>query len=132
MFLVPAHLLATLDDDLYGTRASDNQVKALCSRKASKEGHSAGAIADALFRVTLAVRFRRRGESQFENVSKMLDLVFEGRGERSLHGFVLTADRGYGRIELMQMLLDKSIGSVCVMPHHINNCHPSISFINIS
>lgn len=54
------YLLATLDDDLYRTRAADGQVKMLSSRKADKEGHSADAVADALFRVVLALRFRRR------------------------------------------------------------------------
>jgi hypothetical protein len=62
VFLTPMQLFATLDDDLYGTEASDNQVKTLSLRKADREGHTADAIADALFRVTLAVRFRRRGE----------------------------------------------------------------------
>ena len=55
------HCFATLDDDLYGTRFSDNQVKCFSGRKADKEGHCADALADALFRLTFMVSFRRRG-----------------------------------------------------------------------
>ena len=59
----------TSDDDLHGTRASDNQVKSLSLRKADREGHSADAIADALLRIILMVPFRRRGEKHAGNVS---------------------------------------------------------------
>jgi hypothetical protein len=41
--------------------ATGNQVKTLSARKADREGHCADAIADALFRITIFVRFRRRG-----------------------------------------------------------------------
>jgi hypothetical protein len=49
VFLTPLYTLATLDDDLYGTRSSDNQVKMPSSRKADKEGHCADSLADVLF-----------------------------------------------------------------------------------
>jgi hypothetical protein len=39
LFLTPNHTYATLDDDLYETRATDNQVKSLSARKADREGH---------------------------------------------------------------------------------------------
>lgn len=73
MFFIPNFLFSRLDDDLYGTRAKDNQVKTLSSRKADEEGHVADAIADALFRITLCLRFRRRGESQSANVEKLIN-----------------------------------------------------------
>jgi hypothetical protein len=38
-FFTPTFTAATLDDDLYGSRAADNQVKQLSIRKADKEGH---------------------------------------------------------------------------------------------
>jgi hypothetical protein len=63
VFLTPNHTYATVDDELYGTRATDNQVKTLSTRKADREGHCADAIADALFRITFFVRFRRRGHT---------------------------------------------------------------------
>lgn len=49
---VPLYQLLTLDDDIFGTRAVDNQVKSLSSRKNEIEGHTADSILDALFRVT--------------------------------------------------------------------------------
>lgn len=84
LFLSPSHLFATLDDDLYGSRATGNQEKTLSNRKAYKEGHVADVFADALFRITLAVRFRRRGESQSANVDKLLSVLLDGRGESHL------------------------------------------------
>lgn len=70
--LTPVHAFATLDDDLYGTRASDNQVKSLSARKSDREGHTADAIADGLFRVTLMIRSRHRGEGQSTNISNLI------------------------------------------------------------
>ena len=125
-FVTPNHLLATLDDDLYGTRASDNQVKTLGNRKADKEGHTVDAIADALFRITLAIRFRRRGETQASNVKRLVESLLEGRGEQSVHGLVVTGDRGYGKISLIRELMKHGIGSIMVMPEHLTQCHPFV------
>ena len=61
IFLTPMYTFATFDDDLYGTRVRDNQVETLSARKADRERHTADAVADALFRVTFIVHFRRRG-----------------------------------------------------------------------
>ena len=63
MFFVPLHQVVTLDDDLMGTRSAENPVKTLSNRKADKEGHSTDVVADAFFRIVLAVRFRRRGRA---------------------------------------------------------------------
>jgi hypothetical protein len=49
IFLTCNHTYATLDDDLYETRATNNQVKTLSARKADKEGHCADDIADSFF-----------------------------------------------------------------------------------
>lgn len=49
------HTTVTLEDDLYGTRTTDNQVKTLSARNVDKEGHSAYKIFDGLFRITLEV-----------------------------------------------------------------------------
>ncbi|PXF43989.1 hypothetical protein BWQ96_06222 [Gracilariopsis chorda] len=133
VFVSPNYTLATLDDDLYGTRASDNQVKSLSNRKADREGHQADAIADSLFRVTLMVRFRRRGESVFSNVRNLVDALLEGRAEQSIRGFVLTADRGYGKVALLRELLKHGIGSIMIMPDHLLQCHPFVgqSYLNV-
>lgn len=133
IFVCPSHTFATLDD-LYGTRAADNQVKTLSNRKADKEGHTADAIADALFRITLMVRFRRRGISQTDNVYSLVEAILEGRGEQSVHGFILTADRGYGKLSLMRELLCHRIGSIMIMPEHLLQSHPFVgkSFLSIT
>lgn len=134
IFLSPVHTFATLDDDLYGTTARDNQVKTLSMRKADREGHTADAIADALFRLTIAVRFRRRGEPQFTNVSEFIRTLIEGRGEQCLHGLVITADRGYGSESLIRTLLQHGIGSILVMPQHLPRCHLFLgkSFLSVN
>ena len=126
VFVNPVHTFATLDDDLYGTRAGDNQVKSISSGKADREGHTADAIADALFRVTLMVRFRRRGEKQSDNVKQLIRNLLEGHGEHSIHGLVFTADRGYGSMALLKLLLSYNIGSIFIMPEHLLRCHPFV------
>ncbi|CDF37457.1 unnamed protein product [Chondrus crispus] len=134
IFLSPVHTFATLDDDLYGTRARDNQVKTLSMRKADREGHAADAIADALFCVTIAVRFRRRGEPQSTNVLELICTLIEGRGEQCLHGLVIKADRGYGSESLIRTLLQHGIGSILVMSQHLLRCPPFVgkSFISVN
>lgn len=126
VFLTPVHTMVTLDDDLHGTRSKLNPVKTLSSRKADREGHAADTICDAFFRITLGARLRRRGEAQAINVEKLLDAVTEGRGEESLHGMVVTADRGYGGMQLIRLLLRYGIGSILVMPEHLLRCHPFV------
>jgi hypothetical protein len=45
----------TLDDESFGCRAKDNQVKKLNPRKADKEGYALDAIADCYFRMPLGI-----------------------------------------------------------------------------
>ena len=58
-------------------------------------------MADVLFRITLGIRFRRKGEGQHENVQKLLTHMLDGRAVQSLCGFKITADRGYGSLKLI-------------------------------
>jgi hypothetical protein len=122
--LTPSHTYATLDDDLFGARTTDNQVKTLSARKADSEGHCADAIADALFKITFFVRFRRRGHTQTENVNQLLNCILESRGEQSFYGFTITADRGYAKMALVKQLLNHDIGAILVMPDNLIACHP--------
>lgn len=126
VFFIPNHLTITLDDDLYGTRARDNQVKTISSRKADTEGHSADAIADAFFRITLAVRFRRRGHSQESNVECMFRAVMQSVGQLSPRGIIVTADRGYGRLSLLSQMLSLGFCSMFIFPEHLIRCHPFV------
>ena len=126
VFFIPNHLTITLDDDLYGTRARDNQVKTISSRKADTEGHSADAIADAFFRITLAVRFRRRGHSQESNVECMFRAVMQSVGQLNPRGIIVTADRGYGRLSLLSQMLSLGFCSMFIFPEHLIRCHPFV------
>ena len=123
IFFNPDYLLATLDDDVYGTRARDNQVKSLSTRKAEKEGHIADVIDDALFRVILRVRFRRRSKSQEAIVRKLLSSILDGTGQMSPAGITVTGGRGYGKLSLVKKLREMAIGSILIMPNHLICCH---------
>lgn len=85
-----------MNGDLYGTPAKDNQVKTLRARKTDKEGPSADKICNALFKITLRVRSRHRGEMQAHNSEKLVDTLVESHGEKLMKGGVITtADRRY-------------------------------------
>jgi hypothetical protein len=127
VLFVPLYQYLTLDDELVGSRAEDNQVKSLSMRKADREGKTAEVIADALFRVVLALLFHRRDEAQADGVSKLIESLMEGRGELSSKGLIVTADRGYGKAALLETLRDKGIGCMFVMPQHLLKCHPFVA-----
>lgn len=122
--LSPNHTTVNLDDELYGTRARDNQVKKLSNRKEDKEGHSADVICDAFFRITLGVRFRRRGENQARNVEQLLKSFTSGHGQLSLRRIIASADRGDGYLKLLKSFLSRATSGVMIMPSHLLKCHP--------
>ena len=132
VFFCRSFTLATLDDDLYGTRAVENQVKTLSARKVDREGHTADVIADELFKITLGIRFRRRGEGQHENVQKLLTHMLEGRTGQSLCGFTITADCGYGSLKLIEELNKQGVSAIFVMPGHVLRCHPFVGLSYLS
>lgn len=123
VFLNPVYMFCTLNNDLY-VRAKDNQVKSLSARRADREWYTADAIASSPFRTTLMVRFRRREEKQTQNVQHLIECALEGLDEQSLHGILLTANRGYRNISLICSFLPHSIGSIFIMPGHILGCYP--------
>ena len=95
----------------------------LSSRKADREGHSADAVADALFKIVFAIRFRRQGESQILSVRKLLSVLMDGRGEEVMGGCIVTADIGYGEEVFMNLQSEFGVGSVFVMPDHLLRVH---------
>lgn len=133
VFLGSVQCFATLDDDLFGCRAVDNQVKSLSNRKADREGHMADVIADSMFRVVLGMRFRRRGESAELSVKKLMDMILDGRGEQALNSLTITADRGYGKESFTTQLAESGVSSMVVLPDHLLRCHPFVgmSYFNI-
>lgn len=106
LFYVLLVQLITLDDDLMGTRSRDNQVKMLSDRNADREGHSTDNVADALFRLTDVSRFRRCGEPQVTNVSRLLTSLMESHRELTQRGVILTADRGFGLRSILSRSTD--------------------------
>ena len=126
IFFIPLHSILTLDDDLHGTRSKSNQVKKLSARKADKEGHCSIVVADALFRVILAWRFDRRGEAQDVSVDKTLDRLLENRGELSVAGVTMTADRGFAKFAGIPKLMAHGIHAVYIFPEHLIRCHPFV------
>lgn len=75
------------------------------------------------------VRFRRRGESQTSGVEKLINAVVNARGDESLSGFVIAADRGYRKMRMMPGLSRRGIGFIFTMPEHLLRCHP---FVGVS
>ena len=126
IFFVADYSMLTLDDDLYGTRAADNQVKKLSARKADKEGHCAIAVADALYRSTVGVRFMRRGESQDTCVDKVIRYVFEEQGQVNINGVIMAADRGFGKTAAIRKLASLGINIIFIFPEHLLRCHPFV------
>ena len=134
VFLVPDHTICSLDDDLMGTRASDNQHKTISNRKADREGHTVDVISDALFRVVLQIRFARRGEKRIQGVRKLLSSLLDSRGQQCLQGIVVALDRGYARQEVLMELSSHGLSSIAIMPERYPKCHPFVgkSFLKAS
>lgn len=86
IFMVPLHLMASIDDDWFGTRDADNEMKMLSSRKSDREGNAEEAVANAFLHIIIALCFRKKLESQQESVKMLLEKLLEGRGEDSLAG----------------------------------------------
>ena len=74
------------------------------------------------------MRFRRREENSQNslNVKHLIRNLLEGHGAHSIHGLVFTADRGYGSMALLRLLLSYNIGSIFIMPEHLLRCHPFV------
>ena len=79
------------------------------------------------------VPFRRRGESQSTNVLKLFKCLIEGRCEQSLHGLIVTADRGYRGFSVIRILLQHGTGPITVFPNHLLRCHSFVgsSYLNV-
>lgn len=86
--------MLTIDDDLFGTRTGDNQVKTFSNREADKKGHAADTIACTLSRVVFGLRFRRSGEGQLVGVKTLLNDLFDINGTNAVNLCTVTADRG--------------------------------------
>lgn len=86
---------------------------------------------DALFRITMDSRLHRRGETQVDCVSNLLDNVQECRGEVSSRATILTADRAYGKASFMDLIGEAGYSSIFVMPEHLVSTNPFIGQSNM-
>lgn len=91
---MPLVQIISFDDYLMGTRSVDYQVKILSDRKDDREGQSEDLIDDDLFRFTIDMRVRRRGEPQLSIVKHLPTAPTEISGEVSQRGLILMGDRG--------------------------------------
>lgn len=125
--LTPKFTTVNLNDDIYGTRARDNQVKALRNRKAGKEGHCTDWLCESCFRITLGARFRRRGGTQFRNAGKLLNELLEGHWIIFLRGVIVSVDRGYGSLKLLRLLISLGMCGIMIMLSNLLRWHPFVA-----
>ena len=72
------------------------------------------------------IRFRHRGEGQSRNLPSLIHILLEGRSERSPHGLIKTADRGFSSLAMIQNLMRSRIGSIITMPDHLLRSNPFV------
>ena len=78
IYLVPNHMVITLDDDFIGSCSKELQNKILSLRKAAKEGHAANVLCENFLSMVIQSYLRRIDESQIANVCKLLTSTFSG------------------------------------------------------
>lgn len=107
-------------------------MKMFSSRKVDRNGNSADAVENALFISVLALRFRRRGETQVDYVRCLFEVLKRVNGEDATNSSIVTADRGYEKRTFMNFLTGFGFGSVFAMPDHILRVHPffAASYLN--
>lgn len=82
IFMHIFNIFLILDDDLFGTCVSENQVKRLSSRKTDWKGHSGNAAAEALSSIIFVLQFRSREESQVGSIKNFIEFVLRGQEGR--------------------------------------------------
>lgn len=119
LFYVLSCQLLTLDDEWMGTRSNSNYMKTLFSRMVDREGHSSDVLVDGLFRIILMSSFHRWSEQQVDTVGRLIRSVQECKGETSCRSIILTAYKGYGRERFLQVIQEKGLSMLFVMPVHV-------------
>lgn len=130
----PLHLLTTLDDDIFGTRAADHQLKMLNSCRADYRGQSADALADALFCIVGAIQFWRNGDAHTESLRIMLMTLISGNGEEAVKDCIVTAKRVYEKGKFMEIPSTVGLRLFFVMLDNLLRVHPfaRLSFLSLS
>mmetsp|Transcript_34556 Transcript_34556/g.75649 ORF Transcript_34556/g.75649 Transcript_34556/m.75649 type:complete len:536 (+) Transcript_34556:78-1685(+) len=123
---VAPNAIISLDDELYGCRAKDIPKKSISKRKADVEGYDANLMCEALFRIPVAINYRRRGESQEESVNTLIKTLMSVSGSASNAALTVMGDRGFGWEDLVTMLTVKGLNSLFILPEHLPDSHPII------
>ena len=56
----------------------------------------------------------------------MLVKLTDGRGEESVNRVIVTEEKGYGKDPFMDILAAFGVGSVLVIPSHLQRMHPFV------
>lgn len=126
------YLFLTLGDDFIGTRASENEKKMINTRKSDKGRHSANTVGDALSKIILRLRFARRENFKLDAISSLLSALFEGRGEKSRSGCIVTADRGYEKAALLKLMERLGVEPVFLVSNYFQNVHLFVAILDLN
>lgn len=92
IYIYVLYLLLTLDEDIFDTRAVDDQVKIISSRDADKEVHSADVVIETLSRFIFDLQFSRGWGIRGDDVDILFTLIFKGEGKRARNSCVVKTE----------------------------------------
>jgi hypothetical protein len=120
----PENSVLVLDDELFGSRASDVETRTVSDRKAGKEGPVHDIVADSLLGTPFAMSLKVKGVSVTDNSDDVLCQI--GRvtkpavpTNRPHIGF----DRGYGKLKMVEDSGSKGFGVITIATTH-GSRHP--------
>ena len=93
---------------MIGCRASDVEKKTLCGRKRGKDGPVADSAACSATSVLYGMRIRARGETEQENVDKLLNTL--PTLTHAVDSIDNHFDRGYGKLSNIKKNASKGYG----------------------
>ena len=107
------------DDELIASRSRDVERKTLSTRKRGKEGPVVDCVADSADNKVFGVRIRAKGESDLDNLTKLMDTLPDMvSNEQSLDSHIY---RGYGKNPVIEKIGEKKY-SVLTMAAAMGMC----------
>ena len=95
-----------IDDELVASRANDVVYKTLQYRKKGKEGQTADCVSCSFTSLMYGMRLRKVGETQMKNIEDLIETL--PPLSRSCNSVPVTYDRGYGKMNFLEMI-DKKV-----------------------
>ena len=116
-----------LDDELIASKGEDVESKLLSDRKSGKEGPTTDVVSDSFFQIIFGMRLRTIGESQIDNVEKLLDTLppIGVDFRESMNGPIMACDRGYGKLSFINLLIQRNY-KVITIANTVGSEHPFI------